>query len=61
MEKSSERMRKNAENCGELAERATSDQQKARFKRMERAWDNLAANQDWLDGDRNAPPPQRRE
>jgi hypothetical protein len=52
MENSSEGMRKNAENCGELAERATTDHEKARFKRMERAWDNLADNQDWLNGDK---------
>jgi hypothetical protein len=29
MENSSEGMRKNAENCGELAERATTDHEKA--------------------------------
>lgn len=61
MQKSSDDIRKNAENCAEKVQSATSAPEKARFKRMEKAWDNLADNQAWLDGDRAGPPPQRRE
>jgi len=28
---------------------------------MEKAWENLADNQAWLEGGREGPPPQRRE
>ena len=61
MQKSSEGLRKNAENCAEKAEKASSEPEKARFKRMEKAWENLADNQAWLDGDQAEPPPERRE
>ena len=61
MQKSSDGLRKNAENCAEKAEKASSEPEKARFKRMEKAWENLADNQAWLDGDQAEPLPERRE
>ena len=61
MRKSSQDLRRNAENCGELAENATTEQEKARFRRMEKAWNNLADSQAWLDGDKEGPAPHRRD
>ena len=55
-----DQMRKNAENCAELAENAKDAPSKERFKRMEKAWRNLADNQEWLDGEGENPPPERR-
>jgi hypothetical protein len=43
-------MRKNAQNCGELAEEATEAPARKRYRRMEAAWKSLADTQDWLDG-----------
>lgn len=60
MQKSDD-LRKNAENCAEKAQTATTWQDRARFKRMEKAWENLANNQAWLEGGHEGPPPQRRE
>jgi len=40
----------NAENCGQLAERAGDEPTHRRYKRMEAAWRALAEEQDWLDG-----------
>jgi ATP/maltotriose-dependent transcriptional regulator MalT len=40
----------NAENCAQLAERASDEPTRNRYKRMEAAWRALAAEQDWLDG-----------
>jgi hypothetical protein len=60
MQKSSEDLRKNAENCAEMAGAAVSQPDKARFKRMEKAWENLADNQEWLDGGQTGPAPDRR-
>jgi hypothetical protein len=40
----------NAENCAQLAERATDEPTFNRYKRMEAAWRALAEEQDWLDG-----------
>ena len=60
MQKSDD-LRKNAENCAEKAESAATPQDKARFKRMEKAWENLADNQAWLEGDQEGPSPQRRQ
>lgn len=57
----SEGLRKNAENCAEKAEAAATPQARERFKRMEKAWDNLADNQAWVEGDQEDPSPQRRE
>ena len=41
----------NAENCAQLAERATDEATHKRYKRMEAAWRALAVEQDWLDGE----------
>ena len=38
MQKSDD-LRKNAENCAEKAQTATTSQDRARFKRMEKAWE----------------------
>jgi hypothetical protein len=46
----SDRFRENAENCAELAIRATDEPSRARYERMEAAWRALAKEQDWLDG-----------
>lgn len=60
MQKSDD-LRKNAENCAEKAATAATSLARARFKRMEKAWKNLADNQAWLEGDQKGPSPQRRE
>jgi len=44
-------MRKNAENCLQLAERAEGEPAFRRYSRMARAWLALATEQDWLDGE----------
>jgi hypothetical protein len=49
--KQSDHFRENAENCAQLAERATDDATFKRYKRMEAAWRALAEEQDWLDGE----------
>jgi hypothetical protein len=41
----------NADNCAQLAERATNEPTHNRYKRMEAAWRALAKEQDWLDGE----------
>lgn len=43
-------MRRNAENCAEMAQDSKIRADKARFKRMEGAWSDLAKTQDWLEG-----------
>jgi hypothetical protein len=48
--KQSDNFRENAENCAQLAERATDEPTYLRYKRMEAAWLALAHEQDWLDG-----------
>jgi hypothetical protein len=45
-----DQMRNHAENCGTLAEKTEKPADRARFKRMEDAWKELAKTQDWLDG-----------
>ena len=52
--KQSQHLLENAVTCSKLAERATDHATQARFRRAERAWRALAAEQDWLDGE--APP-----
>jgi hypothetical protein len=47
--------RENAENCAELAMKAPDEPSKARYQRMEAAWQQ---EQDWLDGEID---PVRRE
>ena len=58
--KKADGLRKNAENCSELAQSADTAPMKKRFERMANAWNNLADNQEWLDGDLQGPPPERR-
>jgi hypothetical protein len=41
----------NAENCAQLAERASDEPTYKRYRRMEAAWRALAVEQDWLDGE----------
>ena len=43
-------MRTNADNCLALAEKATSRPERLRCMRMATAWQDLAEQQDWLDG-----------
>ena len=49
--KQSQHFLDNAENCAQLAERATNDPAHKRYRRMEAAWRALAEEQDWLDGE----------
>ena len=49
--KQSDHFWENADNCFQLAERATNEATHKRYKRMEAAWRALAEEQDWLDGD----------
>jgi hypothetical protein len=49
--KQSQHFLENADNCAQLAERATDDPSYKRYKRMEAAWRALAEEQDWLDGE----------
>ena len=45
-------LRKYAENCADIARTAKANTPKQkRFTRMAEAWDSLAANEDWLDGE----------
>jgi hypothetical protein len=48
--KQSQHFLENADNCAQLAERASDETTHNRYKRMEAAWRALAAEQDWLDG-----------
>lgn len=50
MVKTSDKYRQNAQNCLQLAEEANNAQAEVRYKRMARAWFDLASEQDWLDG-----------
>jgi hypothetical protein len=50
--KQSEHFLENAENCAQLAERATDEPTHNRYRRMEAAWRALAEEQDWLDGEK---------
>jgi hypothetical protein len=49
--KQSDLLRKNAENCQQLAERAEAQPAFRRYSRMSQAWLALATEQDWLDGE----------
>ncbi|WGS19630.1 MULTISPECIES: hypothetical protein [unclassified Bradyrhizobium] len=49
--KQSQHFLDNAENCAQLAERASDEPTYNRYKRMEAAWRALAKEQDWLDGE----------
>lgn len=45
-----EELRRNAENCAELAAIAADEPNQKRLKRMGKAWESLAETQEWLDG-----------
>jgi hypothetical protein len=47
----SDDLRKNAANCVGLAEATDSDPKRKRYERMVTAWNSLADNQAWLDGE----------
>ena len=49
--KQSDIFRENAENCLQLAERAEGQPAFRRYSRMAQAWQALADEQDWLDGE----------
>jgi hypothetical protein len=49
--KQSQHFLDNADNCAQLAERASDEPTYNRYKRMEAAWRALAKEQDWLDGE----------
>jgi hypothetical protein len=49
--KQSDVFRENAERCTHLAEIAINEPTQRRFKRMEAAWQALAHEQAWLDGE----------
>ena len=51
MDKQSELLRQNAENCLELSEKAVNEASVKRYRRMAEAWKALANEQDWLDGE----------
>jgi hypothetical protein len=49
--KQSDIFRENAENCLQLAEHAEGQPAYRRYSRMAQAWQALADEQDWLDGE----------
>jgi hypothetical protein len=49
--KQSQNFLENADNCGQLAERAADEPTYNRYKRMEAASRALAVEQDWLNGE----------
>jgi hypothetical protein len=51
MKKQSQDFLVNAQNCAELAAQAPDEPTHKRYKRMEAAWQALAEEQDWLDGE----------
>jgi hypothetical protein len=48
--KKSDEHRQSAENCTEMARTSASEQKRKRFERMAEGWQNVAKEQDWLDG-----------
>jgi hypothetical protein len=50
VEMNTETMRRNADNCLAMAESAANAPARLRYIRMAVAWQDLADNQDWLDG-----------
>jgi hypothetical protein len=50
--KQSDLFRENAHNCLQLAEAATEEPSFLRYRRMAEAWQALAEEQDWLDGEK---------
>ena len=51
-----EQYRSNADNCAELARAAKTEPERNRFTRMKTAWQALAEEQDWLDGQQTTKP-----
>jgi hypothetical protein len=49
--KESEHCLENAENCAQLAEKATDQPTHLRYRRMEALWRALAEEQEWLNGE----------
>jgi hypothetical protein len=50
--KLSELYRENSENCEQLSQAADTERDRKRYGRMAVSWLALAAEQEWLDGDR---------
>ncbi len=46
-------LRKNAENCAELARATDSKPQQRRFERLAEGWSKVADAQAWLDGEKD--------
>ncbi len=44
------RLRKNAENCAEMADEAADEASRRRYQRMEQTYLRLAETEEWLDG-----------
>jgi len=51
MSEAAEHYRQNAANCRHLAEEAKDEISRKRFTRMAEAWEALAEEQGWLDGE----------
>jgi hypothetical protein len=49
----SQELRKNAENCVELAQAAESKPKQRRFERLAEGWSKMADAQAWLDGEKD--------
>ena len=47
-----EDLRKNAENCADLAQAAESKPERRRFERLAEGWSQMAEVQAWLDGEK---------
>ena len=43
-------LRRNAEECAELARGAKDEPSRKRYRRIRKAWQDMARTQDWLDG-----------
>jgi hypothetical protein len=54
----SDKMKKIAENCVDMAEAAKDSPKKKRLERLADGWNSLAQNQAWLDGEPNDPGPK---
>jgi hypothetical protein len=44
-------LRQNAQVCERLAECAKDEPSRKRYRRIKKAWEDLAKTQDWLDGE----------
>ena len=53
----SEELKRNAENCADLAAATSDERSKRRYERMEQAWNSLAKSQAWLDGEKGETAP----